>query len=134
MDESTTTISSNGHGPRTPADRRRWAALVVLCVGQLMIVLDVTVVNVALPTIQRELHFSQASLAWVVNAYLLTFGGLMLLAGRLGDVVGRKKIFIAGTAAFTVASLLCGLANSEALLIAARFVQGAAAALMASMV
>src|SRR5204863_1650943 len=84
-------------------DRRRWMALVVLCAGQLMIVLDVTVVNVALPTIQRELHFSQASLAWVVNAYLLTFGGLMLLAGRLGDLVGRKKIFISGVAAFTVA-------------------------------
>src|SRR5437868_14971839 len=112
MDESTTTISSNGHGPRTPADRRRWAALVVLCLGQLMIVLDVTVVNVALPTIQRQLHFSQASLAWVVNAYLLTFGGLMRLAGRMGDIVGRKKIFVAGRTAFTVASLLCGLAGS----------------------
>src|SRR5205823_11774473 len=104
MDESTTTISSNGHGPRTPADRRRWAALVVLCIGQLMIVLDGTVVNVALPTIQRELHFSQASLAWVVNAYLLSFGGLMLLAGRLGDITGRKRVFIAGMSAFTVAS------------------------------
>src|SRR6184192_2965040 len=113
------------------ADRRRWMALVVLCAGQLMIVLDVTVVNVALPTIQRELHFSQASLAWVVNAYLLTFGGLMLLAGRLGDIVGRKRIFVTGLAAFSVASLLCGLSDSEALLIAARFVQGAAAALMA---
>src|SRR5205823_12914758 len=134
MDESTTTISSNGHGPRTPADRRRWAALVVLCVGQLMVGLDVTVVNVALPTIQRELHFSQASLAWVVNAYLLTFGGLLLLAGRMGDLVGRKRIFVAGIAAFTVASLLCGLANSETLLIGARFVQGAAAAFMASMI
>src|SRR5437764_11483050 len=89
--------------------RRRWAALVVLCLGQLMIVLDVTVVNVALPTIQRELHFSQASLAWVVNAYLLTFGGLMLLAGRMGDIVGRKRIFVAGLSAFTVASLLFGL-------------------------
>ena len=120
--------------PWASGDRRRWAALVVLCVGQLMIVLDVTVVNVALPTIQRNLHFSQASLAWVVNAYLLTFGGLMLLAGRLGDIVGRKKVFVAGTGAFTVASLLCGLANSEALLIGARFVQGAAAALMASMI
>ncbi|MFN2543494.1 MAG: MFS transporter [Actinomycetota bacterium] len=115
-------------------DRRHWAALVVLCVGQLMIVLDVTVVNVALPTIQRDLHFSQASLAWVVNAYLLTFGGLMLLAGRLGDILGRKKTFVAGMGAFTVASLLCGLANSQAFLIGARFVQGAAAALMASMV
>jgi EmrB/QacA subfamily drug resistance transporter len=115
-------------------DRRRWAALVVLCVGQLMIVLDVTVVNVALPSIQRDLHFSQASLAWVVNAYLLTFGGLMLLAGRLGDVIGRRRVFVAGIAAFTVASFLCGLANSAAVLIAARFVQGAAAAFMASMI
>src|SRR5438477_1389476 len=122
MDESSATISSNGHGPRTPADRRRWAALVVLCVGQLMIVLDVTVVNVALPTIQRELHFSQASLAWVVNAYLLTFGGLLLLAGRMGDIVGRKRIFVAGIAAFSVASLLCGLAGTSTLLIIARFV------------
>src|SRR5438105_6169371 len=104
MDEPRSAISGNGHGPGTPASRRRWAALVVLCVGQLMIVLDVTVVNVALPTIQRELHFSQASLAWVVNAYLLTFGGLLLLAGRLGDMVGRKRIFVAGVAAFSVAS------------------------------
>jgi EmrB/QacA subfamily drug resistance transporter len=114
--------------------RRKWAALAVLCLGQLMIVLDVTVVNVALPTIQRELHFTQASLAWVVNAYLLTFGGLMLLAGRMGDILGRKKVFVAGMSAFTVASLLCGLANSETLLIVARFVQGAAAAFMASMI
>src|SRR5256714_2163580 len=134
MDEPSATISSNGQGLGTTANRRRWAALVVLCVGQLMIVLDVTVVNVALPTIQRELHFSQASLAWVVNAYLLTFGGLMLLAGRVGDIVGRKKIFVCGVAAFTVASLLCGLANTDALLIAARFLQGAAAAFMASMI
>src|ERR687887_1483152 len=127
--------SPNGHDPdASAANRRRWIALVVLCAGQLMIVLDVTVVNVALPTIQRDLGFSQSSLAWVVNAYLLTFGGLMLLAGRLGDIVGRKRIFVAGMGAFTVASLLCGLANSEPLLIAARFVQGAAAAFMASMI
>src|SRR5438552_1422261 len=118
----------------TDGDRRRWAALVVLCVGQLMIVLDVTVVNVALPTIQRDLHFSQASLAWVVNAYLLTFGGLMLLAGRLGDLVGRKKVFVVGVSGFTLASLMCGLANSQAALIAARFAQGTSAALMASMI
>src|SRR5438067_9648963 len=104
MDESSATISSNGHGGADPVNRRRWAALVVLCIGQLMIVLDVTVVNVALPTIQRELHFSQASLAWVVNAYLLSFGGLMLLAGRLGDITGRKRVFIAGMGSFVVAS------------------------------
>src|SRR5256885_9647688 len=105
MKDPNATISTNGDGARAATNRRRWAALVVLCIGQLMIVLDVTVVNVALPTIQRELHFSQASLAWVVNAYLLTFGGLMLLAGRVGDIVGRKKIFVCGVAAFTVASL-----------------------------
>src|SRR5438132_2491919 len=132
--DQTRLASPDGPTGVTGANRRRWAALVVLCLGQLMIVLDVTVVNVALPTIQRQLHFSQASLAWVVNAYLLTFGGLMLLAGRMGDIVGRKKIFVAGITAFTVASLLCGLANSEGLLIAARFVQGAAAAFMASMI
>src|SRR6266480_7003994 len=113
--------SPNGAESVMTANRRRWAALVVLCVGQLMIVLDVTVVNVALPTIQRELHFSQSSLAWVVNAYLLTFGGLLLLAGRLGDIVGRKRIFIAGIASFVVASFLCGLADSATLLIVARF-------------
>ncbi len=90
------------------ADRRRWLALVVLCVGQLMIVLDATVVNVALPTIQRDLHFSQSSLAWVINAYLITFGGLLLLAGRLGDLIGPKKIFVTGLTVFTVASAFCG--------------------------
>src|SRR5437588_12866786 len=126
--------SSNGQGALTASNRRRWAALVVLCLGQLMIVLDVTVVNVALPTIQRNLHFSQASLAWVVNAYLLTFGGLMLLAGRLGDVVGRKKIFVAGVAAFTIASLLCGLANTEDLLFVARFGQVSGTEPLASMI
>jgi EmrB/QacA subfamily drug resistance transporter len=115
-------------------DRRRLVALVVLCVGQLMIVLDVTVVNVALPTIQRELHFTQTSLAWVVNAYLLAFGGLMLLAGRLGDLMGRKRIFILGVGAFTAASLACGLANTRSELVVARFIQGSAAALMASMI
>src|SRR5207247_6569128 len=124
MDETRSLTRTEGAEPAA-GNRRRWAALVVLCVGQLMIVLDVTVVNVALPTIQRELHFSQASLAWVVNAYLLTFGGLMLLAGRLGDIVGRKRIFLFGIASFVVASFLCGLANSETLLIVARFVQGA---------
>src|SRR5437588_13075373 len=128
-------VSSNGRGAVIAAsNRRRWSALVVLCLGQLMIVLDVTVVNVALPTIQRELHFSQASLAWVVNAYLLTFGGLMLLAGRLGDVVGRKKIFVAGVAAFTIASLLCGLANTEDLLFVARFGQVSGTEPLASMI
>ena len=91
-------------------DRTRWLTLYVLCVGMLMIVLDVTVVNVALPSIQDYLHFSTSSLAWVVNAYLIAFGGLLLLAGRFGDLVGRARIFLLGVALFTAASLLCGLA------------------------
>jgi EmrB/QacA subfamily drug resistance transporter len=107
---------------------------VVLCVGQLMIALDATVVNVALPSIQRELHFSAASLAWVLNAYLLTFGGLLLLAGRIGDLIGRKNVFLAGLALFVASSMLCGLASSAAVLIVARFVQGAGAAMVAAMV
>ncbi len=116
------------------AAARRWVALVVLCVGQLMIVLDSTVVNVALPSIQRDLHTDQASLAWVINAYLITFGGLLLLAGRLGDLIGRRRMFLAGVAIFTTASVLCGLAPSEGLLTAARFVQGVGAAVVSSMV
>src|SRR3712207_5943120 len=114
----------------TPIEnRRRWLALVVLCVGMLMIVLDVTVVNVALPSIQEDLGFSQSSLAWVVNAYLISFGGLLLLAGRLGDLLGRKRIFMVGLALFTVASLACGAAQSQGMLIAARFVQGVGGAM-----
>src|SRR4051794_29497445 len=105
-------------------DRNRWIALYVLCAGMLMIVLDVTVVNVALPSIQDDLGFSQSSLAWVVNAYLIAFGGLLLLAGRFGDILGRKRVFMAGLGIFTVASLVCGLADSQAVLVGARFVQG----------
>jgi EmrB/QacA subfamily drug resistance transporter len=116
------------------ADSRRWYALVVLCVGVLMIVLDVTVVNVALPSIQDDLGFSQSSLAWVVNAYLISFGGLLLLAGRLGDLVGRKRIFMIGLTVFTVASLLCGVAQSQELLIGARFVQGIGGAMTSAVV
>src|SRR3954470_17452578 len=86
----------------------RWLALYVLCAGMLMIVLDVTIVNVALPTIQEDLDFSQSSLAWVINAYLIAFGGLLLLSGRIGDLIGRKSVFLGGLAAFTVASALCG--------------------------
>jgi EmrB/QacA subfamily drug resistance transporter len=97
-----------------------------------MIVLDATVVNVALPTIQRDLHFSQSSLAWVINAYLITFGGFLLLAGRVGDLIGPKKVFISGLSAFTVASAFCGLSQSQGELIVARFVQGAAAAMVAA--
>src|SRR5487761_2200038 len=114
--------------------RRQWAALVVLCLGQLMIVLDGTVVNVALPQIQRELHFSQANLAWVVNAYLVAFGGLLLLMGRIGDLLGRRRMFLLGPALFTFASFLCGLAHDQLALIAARFLQGIGAAMQASMV
>src|SRR3954447_23654410 len=100
----------------------RWLALVVLCAGMLMVSLDQTIVNVALPSIQRDLRFSAAGLAWVVNAYLIAFGGLLLLAGRLGDLLGRRQVFLAGLGVFSLASLLCGLAASPGELIAARFV------------
>jgi EmrB/QacA subfamily drug resistance transporter len=106
----------------------------VVCLAQLMIVLDVTIVNVALPSIQHDLHFSQANLTWVVNAFLVTFGSLLLLAGRLGDLVGRKRVFLAGVVTFTVASLLCGIAPSQGVLIAARFLQGIGAAAQASVI
>src|SRR5881397_2665150 len=96
-----------------PPDRRRWASLIVVCLAQLMIVLDVTIVNVALPSIERDLGFSQANLSWVVNAFLVTFGSLLLLAGRLGDLAGRKRVFLGGVVTFTVASLLCGIAPSQ---------------------
>jgi EmrB/QacA subfamily drug resistance transporter len=115
-------------------ERSRWIALVVLCVGMLMIVLDATIVNVALPSIQHDLHFSQSSLAWVVNAYLITFGGLLLLAGRLGDLVSRRGVFLAGLAVFTTASALCGFAHSQTLLVVARFVQGAGGAMTSAVI
>jgi EmrB/QacA subfamily drug resistance transporter len=115
-------------------DTSRWIALVVLCAGMLMIILDQTIVNVALPSIQRDLGFDQSSLAWVVNAYLIAFGGLLLLAGRLGDLIGRKTIFLAGIAVFTLASALCGVAQSQALLVVARFIQGAGGALTSSVI
>jgi EmrB/QacA subfamily drug resistance transporter len=103
---------------------RRWLALIVLCAGTLMMILDGTIVTVALPSIQKDLGFSQSGLAWVVNAYLIAFAGLLLLAGRLGDLAGRKRIFIAGLAVFSAASLACGLSGSQPMLIIARFVQG----------
>ena len=103
---------------------RRWIALLVLCAGMLMIILDVTIVNVALPAIRGELGFSQSGLAWVVNAYLIPFGSLLLLAGRLGDLVSRRGVFVSGLVVFTLASALCGLAASREMLIAARFLQG----------
>src|SRR5215212_5352920 len=102
-------------------DRNRWISLYVLCVGMLMIVLDATVVNVALPAIQDDLGFTPSGLAWVVNAYLISFGGLLLLAGRLGDLISRRGMFLAGLAVFTAASLLCGIAQSQELLVGARF-------------
>ena len=122
----------------TPAgagsDRTRWIALVVLCAGMLMIVLDVTVVNVALPSIQSDLHFSQSSLAWVVNAYLIAFGGLLLLAGRLGDLLGRRRLFMAGLAVFTAASMTCGIAQSQGVLVVSRFVQGIGGAMTSAVI
>jgi EmrB/QacA subfamily drug resistance transporter len=104
--------------------RRRWLALYVLCLGDLMIVLDATIVNVALPAIRTDLGFSAASLAWVVNAYLLTFGGFLLLGGRLGDLYGHRRLFLAGIGVFTAASLVCGLSTSQGMLVTARAVQG----------
>src|SRR5215211_3598530 len=122
------------HESSAAADPRRWMALYVLCAGMLMIVLDVTVVNVALPSIQDDLGFSQSSLAWVVNAYLIAFGGLLLLAGRFGDILGRRNIFLAGLGLFTVASMLCGAAQSQGLLVAARFVQGVGGAMTSAVI
>jgi EmrB/QacA subfamily drug resistance transporter len=119
---------------RQATDRERWIALVVLCVGVLMIILDGTIVNVALPSIQSDLGFSQSTLAWVVNAYLIAFGGLLLLAGRLGDLIGRRRVFLAGLALFTVASLLCGLAGSQEVLIGARFLQGVGGAMTSAVI
>jgi EmrB/QacA subfamily drug resistance transporter len=113
---------------------RRWIALIVVCFAMLMNILDQTIVNVAVPTIQRELHFTQASLAWVIDAYLITFAGSLLLAGRLGDLIGRKKVFLVGVALFTLSSAACGAANSQALLIGARFAQGLGAALSSSVI
>ena len=115
-------------------DNQRWLALYVLCGGMLMIVLDATIVNVALPTIQDDLGFSQNSLAWVVNAYLIAFGGLLLLSGRLGDLVGRRRVFLIGLAVFTGASLVCATAQSQGMLIAARFVQGAGGAVASAVI
>src|ERR1700757_4750036 len=110
--------------PSPSSDRRRWLSLLVVCLAQLMIVLDTTIVNVALPSIQHDLHFTQGNLTWVVNAFLVSFGSFLLLAGRLGDLLGRKRVFLAGVIVFTVASALCGVAPTQGFLIAARFVQG----------
>ncbi len=127
-------LSNERHEPGPTDDRRRWMALYVLCAGMLMIVLDVTVVNVALPNIQTDLGFSQSSLAWVVNAYLITFGGLLLLAGRFGDILGRKKVFMAGLTLFTLASLFCGAAQTQEMLVIGRFVQGIGGAMTSAVI
>ena len=133
MSEAVTSISQGGPVP-AESERSRWIALVVLCVGMLMIVLDQTIVNVALPSIQGDLGFSQSSLAWVVNAYLIAFGGLLLLAGRLGDLIGQRRIFLIGLGVFTAASLLCGVAQSQEVLVGARFVQGVGGALTSAVI
>jgi EmrB/QacA subfamily drug resistance transporter len=115
-------------------ERRRWIALAVLCLGQLMMVLDSTIVNVALPSIQHDLGFSQGNLTWVLDGYLITFGGFLLLAGRLGDLVGRKRVFLSGLVLFTAASILCGIADSQGLLIGARLLQGVGGAVASSVI
>ena len=128
----TALTSSPGRTPHRTYSR--WASLVVLCAGALMTILDGTIVTVAMPAMQTDLGFSGAGLAWVVNAYLIPFGGLLLLAGRLGDLLGRKRMFTAGIAVFTVASVLCGLATSRELLVAARAVQGVGGAMASAVV
>src|SRR4249919_972274 len=112
--------------------RSRWLALLVVCLGDLMIVLDVTIVGVALPSIADDLGFSETSLAWVVNAYLLTFGGFLLLGGRLGDLFGQRRLFLAGIALFTGASVVCGLSTSQGMLVAARAIQGLGGAIVSA--
>jgi EmrB/QacA subfamily drug resistance transporter len=120
--------------PQTATDGNRWLALYVLCAGMLMIVLDGTIVNVALPSIQDDLGFSQSNLAWVVNAYMIPFGGLLLLAGRLGDLVGQRRMFIVGLTVFTAASLLCAVSLSQEMLVGARFLQGIGGALSSAVI
>src|SRR5215470_10894193 len=127
-------VKGEGHTrilPMTPTSdtRKRWLALMVLCLGVLMIVLDTTIVNVALPSIREDLKFTETSLVWVVNAYMLTFGGCLLLGGRLGDIYGERRLFIFGIALFTVCSLVCGLAPTQGVLIGARAVQGVGGAI-----
>src|SRR3954471_8026271 len=115
---------------RSVPDPRRWWALALLCSAFFMVILDVSIVNVALPSIQKDLHFSQDNLQWILSAYALTFGGFLLLGGRTADILGRRRVFMAGVAVFTAASLLCGLSTSEEMLIAARAVQGLGAAML----
>jgi len=129
MTDSQTTRPSRS----APTDTR-WLALIVLCAGFMMIILDSTIVNVALPSIQADLGFSQSTLAWVVNGYLIAFGGLLLLSGRLGDLIGRRRVFLFGLALFTAASLACGFASSQEILVVARFVQGIGGALTSAVI
>jgi EmrB/QacA subfamily drug resistance transporter len=125
------TLAEQGGDTR---ERRRWIALAVLCLGQLMMILDATIVNVALPSIQRDLHFTQANLTWVIDGYMITFGGFLLLAGRFGDLVGRKKVFLSGLVLFVAASILCGVSDSQSLLIGARLLQGVGGAVASSVI
>src|SRR6202048_3838493 len=110
--------------PTTEQSSGRWFALIVLCLGALMIVLDTTIVNVALPSIRQDLGFSETSLAWVVNAYLLTFGGFLLLGGRLGDLFGHRRLFLIGITLFTLAPFACGMSRAQGFLVTARAIQG----------
>src|SRR5271165_7483187 len=126
--------ASTGSETERKRERRRWIALAVLCLGQLMMVLDATIVNVALPSIQRELHFTEGNLTWVMNGYLITFGGFLLLAGRMGDLVGRKRVFLTGLVMFTAASVLCGMAEGQTMLIVARLLQGVGGAVASSVI
>ncbi len=126
--------SQSASARSTSSERRRWIALGVLCLGQLMMVLDATIVNVALPSIQHDLHFTQSNLTWVIDGYLITFGGFLLLAGRFGDLVGRKKVFLSGLLLFVAASVLCGVSDSQTLLIGARLVQGIGGAVASSVI
>jgi MFS family permease len=126
------TLSAAAAGAGIQSTDRRWLALLILCLGDLMIVLDVTIVGVALPSIRGDLGFSEESLAWVVNAYLISFGGFLLLGGRLGDLFGHRRLFLAGVALFTAASAVCGVAGSQGVLIAARAVQGVGGAVVSA--
>ena len=112
----------------------RWLSLMILCTGFLLIVVDMTIVNVALPSIQRDMGFTQSGLAWVINAYLIAFAGFLLLAGRLGDLFGRKHVYLIGLGIFIGASLLCGLSFSQPMLIAARFIQGIGGAVSSAVI
>src|SRR3954469_23624692 len=133
IDEFLTVLPSNVRRQTKESDvmteRRRWVAFWILCLGELMVVLDSTVVNVALPSIRQDLGFSEESLAWVVNGYLLTFGGCLLLGGRLGDLYGQRRVFVTGITAFTIASIGCGLSTSQAMLVVFRAAQGVGGAL-----